>query len=165
MILDSDTQIAQKVDTALLQAKLSDIARNKADVIARNKWAHYYLTLHRKPKVEEFPPVVVTCAQDYESHYTEVTRHDVPRRCINQDLLDRLESRLSGEYGSESQHVKKNLIGHCAEPQAANKLLMSEYVGDIDEICFGKAFRPRTGLVVPACRNCQIVFDKGVVRW
>ncbi len=165
MISDSDIQIAQNVDAALLQAKLSGKARNKADVIAREKWAHYYITKHRKPKRGEYPAAVVACAQNDRRYYTEVTRHDIPRGYIDNDLLDRLEKRLLGKYGSESKYVKKNLIGHCAEPQAANKLLMNENVTSIDDIYFGKAYRPRTGVVVPPCVNCQIVFDNGIVKW
>lgn len=164
MITDSDIQVTQKIEMVILQSKLSEKAREKADVIARDVMTYYYLTQHRKPKQNEYPPVVVACAIDDTRCYIETTRHDVPRKYINKILLKRLETRLSGKYGSESQNVKKNLIGHCAEPQAANDLLLNESVKNLDEIYFGKAYRPRTGVVIPPCGNCQNVFDKGVVR-
>lgn len=163
MISDLDIDVVQNCKASLLQSKLSEVAREEADVIAKSVLDYYISVQHRKAKRNEYPPVVVACAQDEKKWYTETTHHDIPRQCINNRLLKRLENRLSGQYGKESQYVKKNLIGHCAEPQAANELLRNENVKDLDYIYFGKAYRPRTGVVIPPCENCRIVFDKGVV--
>lgn len=157
MISDSDIEVKQKVDAEALQSWLSEQACEKADAIAKDLWLYCYQTRNRKPKLSEYPPVVVACAQDNENCYIGITRHDVPKRCIHKDLLKRLEKKL-GKYGDSSQFEEKLAIGHCAEPQAANELLRNEWVKDIDDIYFGDAYRPRTGVVIPPCGNCKETF-------
>lgn len=163
MISDSDIDVVQNNKASLLQSKLTVEACAKADIIAKSVQDYYISVKHRKAKRNEYPPVVVACAQSEEKWYTEITRHNVPRQCINNRLLRRLENRLSARYGKESQYVKKNLIGHCAEPQAANELLRYENVKDLDDIYFGKAYRPRTGVVIRPCLNCQNVFKNVII--
>jgi len=163
MILDSDIEIKQKAGAAALQSWLSERARKEADAIARDLWSYYYQTRNRKPKLIEYPPTVVACAQNNENYYIGKTEHHVMKRYINRDLLERLENRL-GKYGDTSRHEIKFAIGHCAEPQAANELLKKEWVKDLDDIYFGDAYRPRTGVVIPPCGNCRETFNN-VKKW
>lgn len=158
MILDSDKQIKQKIDAVLLQSELSGFARIKADVIARGVRTYYYLIQRREPEIPEYPSVVVACAQNEENLYIGKTRHDIRREQINGRLLERLEERL-GPYGGSTESAPRCCIGHCAEPLAANKLLRREHVENIDDIYFGDAYRPRTGLIVAPCGNCVKTFN------
>ena len=161
--MDSDTRVKKKVDADLLQSQLTVAARKKADVIAKRVLDYYSSIRHRKPILKEYPPVVVACAQNGPKPYIGITRHNVPRKNINRDLLERLEDRL-GPYGESTEFAPRCYIGHCAEPQAANKLLRNEYVNDLDDIFFGDAYRPRTGVVIPPCNNCRRTFNNSVIR-
>lgn len=162
-IMDPDILVKRKVDAVLLQSQLTVAARKKADVIAKRVLDYNSSIRHRKPILKEYPPVVVACAQNETNHYVGITRHNVLRKDINRDLLDRLEDRL-GPYGESTEFAPRCYIGHCAEPQAANKLLRNEYVNDLDDIYFGNAYRPRTGVVIPPCNNCRRMFNNLVIR-
>lgn len=72
---------------------------------------------------------------------------------INEQLLNRAD--LIGGIGSKGINGK-NTVGVCAEFHAANELLSKG--GNISNLRFTEAIRPRTGKVVPTCSNCLNVF-------
>ncbi|WP_313585301.1 hypothetical protein, partial [Lacrimispora sp.] len=72
---------------------------------------------------------------------------------INPQLMDK--SNEIGGIGSKGVNGK-NTVGVCAEFQTANELL--NMGGDISNIRFTEAIRPRTGTVIPTCTNCLEMF-------
>ena len=72
---------------------------------------------------------------------------------INNQLIER--ANLIGGIGSKGINGK-NTVGVCAEFQAANELLNNG--GNLTNIRFTEAVRPRTGKVIPTCSNCLEMF-------
>ena len=72
---------------------------------------------------------------------------------INNQLIER--ANLIGGIGSKGINGK-NTVGVCAEFQAANELLSNG--GNLTNIRFTEAVRPRTGKVIPTCSNCIEMF-------
>ena len=72
---------------------------------------------------------------------------------INNQLIER--AKLIGGIGSKGINGK-NTVGVCAEFQAANELLNNG--GNLTNIRFTEAVRPRTGKVISTCSNCIEMF-------
>lgn len=72
---------------------------------------------------------------------------------INNQLIER--ANLIGEIGSKGINGK-NTVGVCAEFQAANEMLNNG--GNLTNIRFTEAVRPRNGKVIPTCSNCIEMF-------
>ncbi len=142
-----------------LQEILTIIARYKASQLAV-KVLKNYLERGRCPDRNDYPPVVVSCAQTPKNIYTSEKKW-IEAQQIHETLLNELENKL-GPVGSFTRYAENSRVGHCAEPNAANKLLRRERVQTLDDIYFGKAYRPRTGVVIPPCGNCRIVFNNVV---
>lgn len=53
--------------------------------------------------------------------------------------------------------ICKNAIGHCAEQHAVQNL-KGLNVSDISLVRFSRAYRPRTGQILPYCENCKYLF-------
>lgn len=53
------------------------------------------------------------------------------------------------------------IIGCCCEVRASNQVLIIRPASP-RSIQFTKAIRPRTGQVIPRCRNCRHVFGNGI---
>lgn len=139
--------------------RLSRAAKYEAGKIA-NEVMRRYCGFGWLPRVNDYPPVVAACAKTERRIYTSETKH-IREEHIHETLLDELEKL--GPIGSRSIHANNSRVGYCAEPNAANKLLKHERVNTLDDIYFGDAYRPRTGVVIPPCGNCQRTF-KNVIR-
>lgn len=71
----------------------------------------------------------------------------------------KIKKRLErlGEIGTKRVGCN-NVIGACAEPHAADKVI-NKYPGcGMDELQFSRAYRPRTGKKVKCCINCKDTF-------
>ncbi len=71
----------------------------------------------------------------------------------------KIKKRLErlGEIGTKRDGCN-NVIGACAEPHAADKVI-NKYPGcGMDELQFSRAYRPRTGKKVKYCINCKDTF-------
>ena len=53
-----------------------------------------------------------------------------------------------------------NILGCCAEVNAANHVVTKRPYLELKEIDFSRAIRPRTMQTVPMCKNCKITFSK-----
>lgn len=51
-----------------------------------------------------------------------------------------------------------NIIGACAEVNAANKVLIERPYAKLNQIGFSKPLRPKTMQVIPICKNCNQTF-------
>ena len=143
-----------------LQKILTREAKHKAELVAV-RVRKFFLGQGKSPDIRDYPSVVAVCAKMEYRTYTGETM-DIERYQINRKLLRELESNL-GQIGSITPYAVNSRVGYCAEPNAANKLLRKEGVHTLDDIYFGKAYRPRTGVVIPSCGNCQRIFNN-VVR-
>lgn len=143
-----------------LQKILTREAKHKAELVAV-RVRKYFLGQGKTPDIRDYPSVVAVCAKMEYRTYTGETM-DIDRKKINRMLLGELEWKL-GPIGTKTCYADNSYVGYCAEPNAANKLLKREGVNSLDDIYFGKAYRPRTGVVIPPCGNCQRIFNN-VVR-
>lgn len=73
-------------------------------------------------------------------------------------LVNSLRNRL-GALGELYSKANGNMVGCCAEVNAANSVLTCRSYLKPNEIKFSKALRPRTMQVVPMCKNCQKTFN------
>jgi hypothetical protein len=137
-----------------IQLILSRKAKYKAGEIANHVLAKFS-SQGRLPHVIDYPPAVVACGKNVNRTYTSITKHVRPEH-IHDVLYDELYQL--GPIGSFSPYATNSRVGYCAEPNAANQLLKFERVNSLDDIHFGEAYRPRTGVVVPPCGNCRRIF-------
>ena len=79
---------------------------------------------------------------------------DVPDK-ISGSLIKRA-NRIGG-IGSKGLTFS-NVVGRCAEFRSANTLMLRG--SRVNNIRFTDAVRPRTGEVVPACKNCTSIFKE-----
>ena len=61
-------------------------------------------------------------------------------------------------YGGSKGLTSSNVVGRCAEFRSANTLMLRG--SRVNNIRFTDAVRPRTGEVVPACKNCTSIFKE-----
>lgn len=60
----------------------------------------------------------------------------------------------------EKRNGCENIVGACAEPHAANKV-MSHFPGcGFEELQFSDAYRPRTARKINNCQNCKDTFPE-----
>ena len=137
-----------------IQTILSRKAKYKAGEIANNV-LDKFCSQGRLPQVIDYPPAVVACGKNEHRTYTSTTKHVSPEH-IHDILFEELEQL--GSIGTFSPYANNSRVGYCAEPNAANQLLKFERVNSLDDIHFGEAYRPRTGVVVPPCGNCRRTF-------
>ena len=79
---------------------------------------------------------------------------DVPDK-ISGSLIKRA-NRIGG-IGSNGL-TSGNVVGRCAEFRSANTLMLRG--SRVNNIRFTDAVRPRTGEVVPTCKNCTSIFKE-----
>lgn len=65
--------------------------------------------------------------------------------------------RLLGTIGEKS-NICNFIIGRCAEPHAANKIIKKTGCKDLANIYFSVAMRPRTREIIEYCNNCKSTF-------
>lgn len=136
--------------------KLSERAKHVASNIA-NRVQAFYTGRGIQPSYGDYPSTVVACASDIRPNKT----YDDTSRGIPRYIVPILQNALQalGTIGGKRRGCK-NVIGHCAEPHAANNLLKDQRgIQTLDQIYFGHAYRPRTGQIVPTCDNCRQTFN------
>ena len=144
-----------------LQNILSRKAKYKAGEIA-NRVMERFASRHSLPFISSYPPAVAACAQIGGDTYVSETKH-VRREHVHQTLQMEIKNRLGYRIGEKSHYASNSYVGYCAEPNAVNALLKHERLNNLDDVYFGDTYRPRTGVVVPPCGNCQRMF-KNVIR-
>lgn len=135
--------------------KLSERAKHVAAKIA-NRVQSFYTGRGTQPSYGDYPSTVVACKSDLKKKIYDDTSRGIPH--VIAPLLKTALMSL-GPIGGKRPGCK-NVIGHCAEPHAANNLLKDQRgILSLDQIYFGYAYRPRTGQVVPTCDNCRQTFN------
>lgn len=119
--------------------------------------------IQKKLKWWEFPPVAVVCAETEIDPpvYARATTCGIGPNSYGAAKSNALKNKLLelGRLGEET--ACGNSVGCCAEPHAANSLIMkTDHEIKIDTIKFSLAFRPRTGKVVSYCDNCKHTFPQ-----
>lgn len=109
----------------------------------------------KKHRVQDYPAMVVACgyARGRVIFYGESASP------VNHQYEPKIEGRLSalGPIG-KSRMDCDNIIGACAEPHAANKVLKNYPGCRMDELQFSQAYRPRTAQKKKYCKNCKDTF-------
>lgn len=105
------------------------------------------------------PPVMIGCQSGFLKGIGE-TIHNLEGQTFHPLLQEKLETL--GTIGKPSP-ICKNIVGKCAEDDAANKVLMSDSessIKSLQQLWFTDSLRPRTFQSIPACKNCEFVFGK-----
>jgi len=120
----------------------------------------------RKGKRKDYPSVSVGAELDWEEsvgHHHNYSKGQDFHPVIAQELEIRL-GKLN-DY-SRNYPACDNKVGHCAENYAASEVLKlidpQNLISDgqvLSDICFTKAFRPRTWKNIDWCENCHTMFD------
>ncbi len=66
--------------------------------------------------------------------------------------------KAANDLGGVGTKNAGNTVGCCGEFRAANNVLLENPSAVPTDVNFTPAVRPRTGQVVPPCKNCQIMF-------
>ena len=74
--------------------------------------------------------------------------------CLNHKLRSKLR-----ELGNLYTHNGINIIGNCAEVNAANQILEVNSSIPLNRIQFSEALRPRTKQIINRCSNCNNTFS------
>lgn len=104
------------------------------------------------------PPVMVGC-QFGDINCIGETINNLDEQEFHPLLRKKLEEL--GPIG-DKRSSSKNIIGKCAENDAANQVLMEDYnssIIDLKQLWFTDSIRPRTFQVIPPCKNCEDVFS------
>lgn len=118
-------------------------------------------TNYRANLVWDYPAVAVTSFDINGKYVHKNYSRAVKPHSYNAILTNKLNSLEKNKYIGMKRG--NTLIGHCAEPHAANQT-MNDYkkVNSKDmclsDIYFSLAKRPRTMEVVPTCNNCKDTF-------
>ncbi|MFP9112879.1 hypothetical protein ACLI1A_02985 [Flavobacterium sp. RHBU_3] len=98
-------------------------------------------------------PAAIICAG--KSYYKKVDRSKpFDSQCISNKL--RLRLLTIGDIHSKQNG---NLIGYCAEVNAANHVMLKLKHLNPEEVNFSSAIRPRTMQKMPPCKNCKLTFN------
>lgn len=108
--------------------------------------------------IYDYPPAVVVAA---DTQLTFSGRGRTGRRFKEYQKTPKLEKKLKslGVIG-KTRTGCDNVLGACAEPHAAQKVL--SHFGkhmSLSQLVFSKALRPRTMENVPYCKNCKDTFS------
>lgn len=118
--------------------------------IGLNKRAYKYALKFRIKK--EFPAAVIGAKGSYTSYVEKSGRN-------NSDILfGKLRTKLL-TIGNLYERKNGNILGCCAEVQAANKVLLKSRYMNLNSIVFSNAIRPRTMQIIKRCQNCEITFS------
>lgn len=141
-----------------------DVWKKKRNLVRQNKHYKHKKTGRYTTHVAFEPPAVV-CACSYKNK-SEFGYSDEPRESFYlkaPELHDSLthikpDNLLIGKVNT----ICNNVIGRCAEPHAACRVLMhySHKQPPISALNFSKAIRPRTKSIIPPCYNCKEVFHQ-----
>lgn len=111
----------------------------------------------KKHSITDYPAMVVACG--YERSYEVFWAQSASP--INYKYDDRIRLRLEalGVIGDKRVQCK-NIIGACAEPHAADKVIKHFPGCQMNELQFSDAYRPRTAQRKRYCQNCIDTFPE-----
>ncbi len=98
---------------------------------------------------------------------TAVGVYDAKLGRIASDFSGNIPNKISGSLVKRANRIggigskgltPNNIVGRCAEFRSANTLMSRG--SQINNIRFTSAVRPRTGEVVPTCKNCKSIFKE-----
>lgn len=104
-------------------------------------------------QIRGYHPAAVIVAG--ESYFKKAGRSRPPSPHINSDIL---RAELSG-LGTMYTRVNGNILGCCAEVDAADYIMSRLRFLKPDQVKFSNAIRPRTMQIVPTCKNCKSIFS------
>ena len=118
-------------------------------------------TTYRKNVIWDYPAVAVTSYDDNGKYTCSNYSRAAYATSYNAVLTSRLNSLEPGKWIGIVRHG--NIIGHCAEPHAANQTMNAYHkakkrVLPLSRVYFSLALRPRTMEVIPTCQNCKDTF-------
>ena len=119
--------------------------------------------VQEKLKRWEFPPAAVVCAEQEVNPlvYARATACGIGPNSYGATKSRDLKNKLLELGALGTKTACGNSVGCCAEPHAANSLIMkTDKSIRIETIKFSLAYRPRTGKVVPYCDNCKHTFPQ-----
>lgn len=110
----------------------------------------------KKIRRKDFPPIVVCCS---DGNITTQSYTHGPSGCVFHPLVENALTSKLGAIGKKSRYCDF-VIGRCAEPNAANKLVKRSHgaIVTLDVIKFSTPYRPFTKEDKPFCPNCQHSF-------
>jgi len=108
-----------------------------------------------KHLIIDFPAVVVACGSTLNNKVF-CGQSSFPQFYKYSNLIRKRLEEL-GPIGTKRRECD-NIIGACAEPHAADKVVKSVYGCGLCDLRFSKAYRPRTGQKVKYCNNCKDTF-------
>lgn len=110
----------------------------------------------KKVRRRDLPPIVVCCTDGniIAGSYTHG-----PTGCVYHDLVKNALITKLGPIGKKTNYCDF-IIGRCAEPNAANKLVKRSRgtITDLGGIRFSTPFRPFTKEPRSYCPNCEHTF-------
>ena len=118
-------------------------------------------TSYKPNVIWDYPAVAITSYDGYGkytcSNYSRAAYVNSYNRLLTNKLNNLEPNKQIGDkrYG--------NIIGHCAEPHAANQTMNAYRKAKhkdlpLDEVYFSSALRPRTMEVITTCQNCKDTF-------
>ena len=103
-------------------------------------------------KKNSYPAVVVGAQKSRSKSYCK-------SGALNQiDIVSKLKKRLKS-IGNLYGRINGNVLGCCAEANAANDLLVKKPHLKLNEIEFSTPLRPRTMQKIKMCKNCKQTFS------
>lgn len=108
-----------------------------------------------KHRITDYTAAVVACGcinnnRTFSGYSASPNGHH-----FSEKIRVRLESLAP--IGSKRKECK-NIIGACAEPHAADKVIKACPACNITQLQFSDAYRPRTGRRIRYCQNCKDTF-------
>lgn len=105
---------------------------------------------------KDFPPIAVCCG---DGHLIAESYTHGPTGCVYHDLVKNALTTNLGPIGAKSRYCDF-IIGRCAEPNAANKLVKRSRgtITDLSVVKFSTPFRPFTKEPQSYCPNCEHTF-------
>lgn len=134
-----------------LERCVSDAIQKERQRVKKMRQAHPNV----KHKITDYAAIVVACGYE-RSGAVFSGKSESP---VSHKYEDKLRARLEtlAPIGEKRQGCK-NVVGACAEPHAADKVL-KEFPGcKMTELQFSRPFRPRTASRKNYCRNCRDTF-------
>jgi len=130
---------------------VKDAIENERQRVKKMRQAHPDV----KHRITDYAAAVVACGyKKNNSTFSACSASPVGHQYAEK-IRVRLESLASiGEKRDECN----NIVGACAEPHAADKVIKKFPGCDMDELQFSDAYRPRTARRVKNCRNCKETF-------
>lgn len=110
----------------------------------------------RTGQKKDFPAIICACEAPYKNCITEIGYSGKPNtfRISGKVFLALCNVGIIGEPTPFCGYI----LGACAEPHAAEKIIYRTPWVDVGDLYFGIAIAPRTGLPKKACANCKRTF-------